>query len=234
VILRGAAMSEKRLSLDVRPPESPPVATKPTAGPAAPPPRPLTLDIVLRWLEERDGVTRSRVAEALAEDIESVRATAREEGTAAGTAAGLAAAERRTQSAIAALEKMAQEAETAFQAELTTLSEACADVVCAALAKIAGPLLETREAALGAVLEVLNRVKDDREIRILVGVADLEALQAAEEQIAAAFGTRSFSLIADPRVKSGGCIVETSLGTLDGRFEIQWSALWDVLKAGKA
>ena len=106
--------------------------------------------------------------------------------------------------------------------------------MCEAFAKIAGAKLATREAALGAVLEVLKRVRDERALVIRVSPADIQALRDYERDIAHACTGREYSLLADPRVDAGGCIVESSLGGFDGRFDVQLRGVCETLRAAKS
>jgi flagellar assembly protein FliH len=247
MILRGAVVSEKRFALEPQrlvlsqastanslpaAGHSPAPGESTRALPA--PPAPLTLDKVVAWLENSDTAARAHLAELLATDIEAQRAAARDAGLLSGHAAGLAQATQQWQASIDALARLVQQAELAFDAEVTALSAQCAEVVCTTLAKIAGPALSTREAALGTVLEVLQRVKEDREVIIRVSAADLPALREAQETIARALGDRKFLLAADPRIGAGGCIVESSLGSLDGRFDVQLRAVSETLRAAKS
>jgi flagellar assembly protein FliH len=227
MILRGAVVSENRRSLEParkdRPPE--PVVVERVVS------APITYDAVLEWLTQGD--SRARLSAYLADDVTSLRSAARAEGLAAGKTEGLASAKAEAASLLEALETLVSRAELALQAETEELSSMCAEVVCAALAKIAGPVLSMREAALGTVLEVLKRVKDERELTIRVSAHDLPALRASADDIEKACAGRRFTLVPDQRVEAGGCIVESSLGTLDGRFDVQLRALAETLRAAK-
>jgi flagellar biosynthesis/type III secretory pathway protein FliH len=177
---------------------------------------------------------RAELATALADDIEALRSAARTQGFDSGRAEGLAQAAEQSRRATAALEELVQQAEIAFDDEAARLAAQCADIVCAAFAKIAGAKLATREAALGAVLEVLKRVRDERALVIRVNPADLSSLRACEEDIGHACAGREYALIADPRIDAGGCIVESSLGGLDGRFDVQLRGVCETLRAAKS
>ncbi len=78
---------------------------------------------------------------------------------------------------------------------------------------------------VGVVAEVLKRVREERELRIHVNPQDLPLLRTAEPGIAASLPGRNFTLVADARVEAGGCIVESALGSLDGRLEVQLAGL---------
>jgi len=234
MILRGAVISENRLSLEPSRKDRSALMMKesaPTPVVERIVPAPITYDAVLDWLEQPDA--RERVARYLADDISSLRAAARAEGLAAGKAEALASTKAQSKSLLEALENVVSHAELALQAEADELSGLCAEVVCAALAKIAGPVLSMREAALGTVLEVLKRVKDERELTIRVSAHDLPGLRESVDDIEKACAGRRFTLIPDQRVEAGGCIVESSLGSLDGRFDVQLRALAETLRSAK-
>jgi flagellar biosynthesis/type III secretory pathway protein FliH len=262
MILRGAVVSEKRFVLEelrqvaaprsagtLTPAGAPSGALSRGAGeagaalggnssvvasPPPAPPAPLTLDKVLAWLDDCAPSDRAQLVQRLAGDIENQRQAAREAGMAAGHAEGLANATKQTQTALETLATLAARAETVLAAESTAFAEQCADIVCATLTKIAGPALTTRAAALGAVLEVLKRVKEGDELVIRVSAADVPALREVEDQIARALGDRAFTLTSDPRIEAGGCIVESALGSLDGRFDVQLRAVSETLRAAKS
>jgi flagellar biosynthesis/type III secretory pathway protein FliH len=125
-------------------------------------------------------------------------------------------------------------AERAFDAELSAFGERCADIVLEALAKIGGPALATREAALGAVLNVVAKLRSEREVTLRVSAHDLEVLEANRGPLERAFAGRRFAMVADPRIELGGCIVESPQGSLDGRFETQLQGLIETLRAARS
>jgi flagellar biosynthesis/type III secretory pathway protein FliH len=240
VILRGAVLSEKRIALEPtkleRPPPRPVIAA-PDAMLERPPislvPPAISLEAVIQWLSTRDEATRAALAAHLAPDIEDLQVTAQQEGFAAGKSQALSESQARLQSVLASLQALVASADAAFERESKALEEQCTEVVCEALAKIAGPLLSTREAALGAVVELIKRLRDAREIVIRVNATDLPMLQAEECALAAALGGRPFSIVADRSLHAGGVIVDTTLGSLDGRFDIQLAAALETLRAAR-
>lgn len=258
MIVRGAVLSEKRVPLQSSQPErahtpavralslanDTPAASSTTAAPAAslapvqvsapPAPPPLTIDSVSKWIAQQSEETRSVLALQLAEGIDRLKRAAYEQGHGAGLKAGEAEAAAAAASQLAALERITREAETTLRGECDALSAQCAEIVAAALTRIAGPLLTSPVASLGAVLEVLKRLTEEREIVVRVSAVDLPMLRESEERIAAALAGRKYSLVADTRVEAGGAIVESSLGSLDGRLEVQLRGLCDTVLAAKA
>ena len=256
MIVRGTVLSEKRVPLDGAQPErthfppiravslqpasrEPAAAIEPPPPPPAPVvvtvPAPMSLDTVSRWIATQDETTRAALATQLAENIEHVKRNARELGRSAGRKAGLAEAQAEATRLFETLATINESAMASLDAQGAVLAEQCAEIVATALTRIAGPMLATREAALGAVLEVLKRLTEEREIVIRVSAADLPMLAAAEDRFAVALAGRKYSIVSDTRVESGGAIVETANGSLDGRLEAQLRALCDtVLAAGQA
>jgi flagellar assembly protein FliH len=194
----------------------------------------LDLETVVEWLHSQDPDARHACATVLVEELESLRDQARDQGLRAGKAEAAEAAGKELDARLALLKSVVTEAEIRLKQECDALAASCSEIVAEALTKIAGPLLGAREAAVGAVEQVLKRVKEARELTIRVNAADVPALAEAEEALAPALAGRKFNLVADARVDVGGCIVESRLGSLDGRFEAQLRELFEALRAAKA
>ncbi len=193
----------------------------------------LTPEVVCEWLLAQPAEVRAACARHLAPDIEVAAERARESGREIGRAEARQQALEGVRSSLGALSQMAAACEQAFSRECAQLAESCAEIVAEVFAKLAGRALVSRDAALGAVLEVIKRVKDERELTIQVSPQDLPFLQSQSSAIQDVLGARSWSLCADPRVTLGGCLIESSLGTLDGRLEIQLQELFATLRASK-
>lgn len=193
----------------------------------------LSSDRVASWLVTQDGATRTALAAMLSEDLAAVRDAAHDEGYQRGHQEAMTEAREKVSSAIDALGAINTAAHRAFESELAQIDAACADIVAEVFFKLAGAALATPEAIAGVVTEVLKRVRDERELRIHVNPHDLPVLRTAEPAIAASLPGRRFTLIADGRVETGGCIVESALGSLDGRLEVQLAELCASLRASK-
>jgi flagellar assembly protein FliH len=203
--------------------------------PPAPPPEPvLTVDAVCRWLEQQSDDARIACARVLAPDLAALKSAAQAEGQEQGKAHAIRELTAQANSSLSALARVAAAAETTFALEASELWESCTDIVVEVFLKLAGPLLSTREAALGCVLSVVQRVKDEREVTIRVSPIDLPLLQTHEAALREALGSRRWTLTADSKVSAGGCLVDSSLGTLDGRLEMQLGELCETLRAAKA
>ena len=162
----------------------------------------------------------------LSDELASLRDSAQEEGYARGHAEAMKEAREKVGSAIAVLETLNIEAETGFARELAQLRKPARDIVAEVFFKLAGSALATREAIVGVVAEVLKRVREERELRIHVNPQDLPRVAHRRGRASPpACRAGSFTLVADARVEAGGCIVESALGSLDGRLEVQLAGL---------
>lgn len=197
-------------------------------------PAPLTFEQVAAWLAVQDGETREACASLLSEELTLVHEKARASGYEAGTQRAQAEAAQAADRTLSALSGVVSAADAAFDQECAELAETCADVVAEVLAKIAGSALASREAIVGTVMTVLSRIKEDRAATIRVHADDLPILQQHEQRLAQQLGPRKFTLVADARVTVGGCIVETSQGSLDGRLEVQLREMCETLRSAKA
>jgi len=193
----------------------------------------LAFETVAAWLAVQDEPTRNACASILSDELTHVHETARVEGLALGESQGREQARRENQRVLDTLETAARAIEEELSGERSKLAELCADIVAEAFAKIGGRMLSTREAALGAVMEVLGRAKEGRGLVVRVSPTDLPLLQPQEQRLAAVVPGRALTLVADARIELGGCIVESSLGTLDGRIDVQLRELYATLRAAR-
>jgi flagellar assembly protein FliH len=193
----------------------------------------LTFESVVAWLAVQDQETRKGCASILATEVTKIHELAKAEGLAAGQRAAESMVKQEIQGNITLLQEIAVNAQQAFDREQEQLQGICVEVVAEALAKIAGPLLASEQAAQGAIREVLLRVKDAREITIRVAREDFEMVRRFEKNFADLLGNRKYEFVSDSRVELGGCIVETKLGSLDGRLEVQLRELYETLRLAK-
>jgi flagellar assembly protein FliH len=231
MILRNVIVGGERQALERRPPQLEAVAQPPPQLP--PPPPALTVDAVCKWLEQQSDEARAACARALSPDLAVLQEEARAEGLERGRAHAIRELTERANSSLEALAGITETAERAFALEANQLAEVCTEIVAEVFLKLAGPALMTQEAILGSVVTVLQRVRDEREVTIRVSPSDLPLLQTHQAAFDRVLAPRRWTVTADSRVSVGGCLVESALGTLDGRLEVQLAKLSDTLRAAK-
>ena len=191
----------------------------------------LTVTEVVAWLASEDESARRACAGVLAPELEELRATARADGFAAGQAGAIRETEARHAAALARLTAVAGAVKDASERAIEELANDCAAIVAEAFAKIAGDSLVSPAAAFGAVRAVLERVRDARQHTVYVHPSDLAAIEMERGNLQAALGIATLDIRTDVALSSGGCRVESDLGTLDGAFDVQLRALYDTLRA---
>ena len=194
----------------------------------------LTVSDVCAWLMEEGEVARRTLASQLAPELETLRAAARAEGYADGHTAAMRQVGERHAAALERLAAIVQAAEVASERATDELTNICSAVVAEAFAKLAGELLATPEATLGAVRNVLGRVREGRRYTVYVHPSALAALEAERADLQAAIGDAALDVQGDAGLSSGGCRVECDLGTINAAFDVQLERLIEMLRGAHA
>jgi len=192
----------------------------------------LTVATVSAWLAEQDRQTLTSAMPGLAVELEEMREDAHAAGFNAGESDGRAALQAQIVQQHAVLESLVDALRTQYEQEQSRLAALCVDIVAAAFTKIAGPLLATRAAAYAAVAEALAKAKAGHALTVRVHPTDLPVLESQREQLTAVV-CAPLTLLADPQVVLGGCMIDSQPGTLDARLEVQLQGLYDTLRAAK-
>lgn len=104
-------------------------------------------------------------------------------------------------------------------------------VVMAALVRLVGSLSVSAEFVHASVCEALAQVGRDEDCVIRLHPADLDGLQEMLEPVLA--GRQRLSVLADPGVEGGGCVIGTPGGDIDAQWTVQLARLGMAL-AGRA
>jgi flagellar biosynthesis/type III secretory pathway protein FliH len=107
----------------------------------------------------------------------------------------------------------------------TALEAGAVEIAYAAVLRIIGQTMCSRDAVVAMVRKVMEQLPERRALSIHLSPSD-HALLEADAQLAPLGGVK---LVPDERVDIGGCIVETDAGSLDGRLETQLAGLRDLL-----
>ena len=207
-----------------------PVCNAELVPPAAPV---LSVASVSAWLAEQDhDVLRTLPQVAL--ELEEIREDAHTAGFNAGRIAGSAAAAEQTARLHELLEGIVTSVRTECLREQEQLAQQCVEIVATAIAQIAGPLLATHEAVVGAVMAALGKVKAAAELTVRVNPADLPMLEEQHAQLTAVTAATTLHLVSDAQVTLGGCLIESPAGTLDARLEVQLEGLCESLRAARS
>jgi flagellar assembly protein FliH len=97
------------------------------------------------------------------------------------------------------------------------------ELVLALTGKILGPLAEgDREAVVRVTGRALQALSDREVLTIRVNPEDLQGLMDAKPRLLQAFdGIKKLTVLEDPSVDRGGCLVETATAEIDARLDSQ-------------
>lgn len=81
---------------------------------------------------------------------------------------------------------------------------------------------ENTQLAVHQVKKAIAEIHGIRDIRVRIHPSSFEALTDAKSSLVEGSGSvQSIEIISDPAVESGGCILETAIGTVDAQFRTQ-------------
>ncbi len=87
-----------------------------------------------------------------------------------------------------------------------------------------------RDVCLNIVAEAIARVSDREQIIVRVSHDDSEYLKRYKDRLAGILdGVKSFSILEDPNVEPGGCLIETNLGLIDSRISTKLKSIEEAL-----
>ena len=176
-------------------------------------------EIAQALLHQARGEAEAIVARA-SREADGIREQARKEGFESGHAEGRKRAEQAAQSVETVAADLARYKSSLYQ-------EARQQVVELALAvvnKILGPLGESDERAV--VVRVVERalqfLSDREHLTIRVNPGDLKDIVEAKPRILEIFdGIERLTVVEDPSVKRGGCVLQTPTTEIDARLDTQ-------------
>jgi type III secretion system HrpE/YscL family protein len=156
-----------------------------------------------------------RILEAAQADATRLIGQAREDGFAKGREEGLAAVTELLVRARAEAARRAGETEP----ELRRLAVRIAE-------KILGEALRLDpDAVVSIVRAALTSARGRRELTIRVHPDDVAAVTAGRARLADALHRAEIGVRADPDVARGGCVIDSEVGAIDARLDVQLAAI---------
>lgn len=178
-------------------------------------------------------LARAEAAEARLQEIETRLDVCKAETREAGYSAGYSQGEEAGQKAYVAKVKELELLIASLQDQRYSLEaeqeDQLVEIVFAAVSKIIGRTLESREGVKSAVAEVIKQVSLRENLIVHVSPDDFDLLNECKDMLMYDTDAGALELVSDSRVQMGGCILETSGGSLDGRLELQLQALKSAL-----
>lgn len=181
-------------------------------------------------LAEAEEQAEDILAQARAES-EALREQAREAGRSEGYQAGYQAGHAKGKAAAEAeirghLHTVYQLADEAAKAKATTIAEAetgIVELVIDVTRKVIGEMVELNpEIVVNVVSNALEEATNTDVLTIRANPQDVELLREYwENALGDNPGNRQWEIMADRRVKRGGCVIDTQAGSVDAQIDTQ-------------
>lgn len=98
--------------------------------------------------------------------------------------------------------------------------------------KIIGREIQTdRKTVTDIVAAALQNARQQEKLTVRVNPSDFSLIEEEREKFLPSGRARFIDFVADPRVASGGCLIESEVGTIDARLETQLRVLERALLA---
>ncbi len=168
-----------------------------------------------------------REAERLREDARREARDLRENSARSGLEEGRAEGRRELEEAVGSLTSLMEELAGYKERLFLEAREQVLDLCLTLVGRLLGPLVEADEQAVLRVAERALQALSDREtLTIRVHPEDLRCVVEAKPRILATFdGIHRLTVMEDPAVKRGGCLVQTPSAEIDARLETQLAEL---------
>lgn len=168
--------------------------------------------------------------QALARELDALRAAARTTGHEEGKAAALqefAALERTLKAQVATTLASLGDAHQRLRQDL---EQACFDIAFAATVKVFGRLSVDAQAVQGAVRQALEQAGSVADLQVRLHPADAQLLgRLLDGPEAPVWPVELGTLCADPVIRAGGCVIRSAHGDVDARIETQLASLAELL-----
>ena len=173
-----------------------------------------------------------RFADVLETDCEEARRSGYEEGRKAGNETGLAEARR-------VLQQFDQSITDAVSSRETMLEEAkqkILDLVIKISRKVTCDAVDIdREKTAAIIAGIINQLNDRSQLKILVHPEFVPIVeQNVRRYLTGSAMIKELIVEADPRVRLGGCFIQTPTGDIDARLESQFEIIESAILADEA
>jgi flagellar biosynthesis/type III secretory pathway protein FliH len=86
-------------------------------------------------------------------------------------------------------------------------------------------------ALLSLIRSAIVRAGEANQITLRVSAVDADALRMASQNGHSTFSLATINIVADPNLSAGDCVVETNLGTVDGRLSTRLAEMRETVEA---
>lgn len=165
----------------------------------------------------------------LQEQIAARKAAAHQEGYADGLKNAEAQAKRELAAVLSSWQTSLEHGQRQYESSIQAIQSQLTEVVMTAVTKLLGDHAMAPALVKAAVEQTLREAGGGVPARVLIAPSQYEQLTRLGAPNLAALRERRIEIAPDARVAAGGCMIETSNGLIDGRFEVQLQRLREIV-----
>ena len=169
-------------------------------------------------------------------DAESIRKKAYDDGFAEGEKKGFAARKEDADDMVTRMQSILSEMEGIWKQLIETYEQQMIQLICRVSEKIVfGHIAMDQEVIKRAILQAFQMIPEPVDVTIEVNSEDAEYIETIKEDFFSQLKTlKHISVIANPSVTRGGCMVKTLLGEVDATLESRLEAIREtIINVGK-
>jgi flagellar assembly protein FliH len=171
--------------------------------------------------------------EAFAKGYAQGKKEAYDKGLRDGTRQGIKEGQAAVAPLIEDLSKAAREMDKVKRQLMRRTEQETVSLAMAVARKIIGSEVSTSDKALtGIVKQALQRVSGNETIRIRMNPEDVQRMEDLRGDLSVDIeDNKTLQFIADKSITSGGCLIETEMGSIDARIEKQLQVVEDAFQS---
>lgn len=175
--------------------------------------------------DEADGAPGPSTSSVMREVEAALRMSAYQEGYQQGLEEGRAAGRQEVISHIQLVARIAEEARASRWQLLHSVEAEVVELAIEVARKIIGDELAANPRVVASIVATaVQKVARDQPVKVRLNPADVEVLGPYwAEAFGPADGDLSWVVVADRRVKPGGCVIDTRAGSIDAQIDTQLS-----------
>ena len=167
-------------------------------------------------------------------ELRELEDEAKQRGLEEGHAEGLAQARAEYAAQLDAFAGLIGSFRAALDQTIDGVSDIGIEIVGEAVAKIVGEAVIDRDVVISVMRQVIRKTKERTKLVVRVSPSDRSLLEGYEAAMVDGLSVASVDIVADDRVRTGGCLLETPAGNLDGRLEVQLERLREAMLSARA
>lgn len=192
-----------------------------------------TFTTMLMRANERADAAEQALNELKA-DIEKTREEAQSQGYADGLAKGRALADQELDTLRTEFHAVMDAAQGELAKLIENEEEDLVEIAYASVCRIIGRVALDKEAVAELVRTASRHVLQNQEMTVHLSEHDYRQLRGSVDSLLPGHAGARYQIVADNRIKMGGCILETGTGSLDARLEVQLQRLKEAFLATRA